>query len=31
MERAKARDPDKVDATIDTFKKLKPQLKKKKK
>jgi len=31
MERAKARDPDEVDAIIDTFKKLKPQLEKKKK
>lgn len=31
MERAKARDPDKVDAIIDTFKKLKPQFEKKKK
>jgi hypothetical protein len=31
MEAAKARNPDKVDATVDTFKKLKPQLEKKKK
>jgi hypothetical protein len=31
MEKAKDRDPDEVDATINTFEKLKPQFKKKKK